>query len=338
METPTPTLEEFRQLYDAAIAFKQDAPWEWMTEDEVFGVRNPETGQIGYVSIMGMRGEHLALGVYLGSEGLDGFWRMERGEEQDNPTFLLEVPQLQASFEDRDVLDDKDRQVIKALGLKFRGRQSWPWFRSYVPGYLPWFVTPEEARFLTRALQQALDVTRRLEENPSLLEPPRRGQYLVRTPTEPGWVDEWVSPPPPPVHPQPPPDQKRLATLRKQFPVQRFSLQVDLFAMPASIKEKDDPRPYMPYSLMVVEAQSGLIVGTELMAPKPSLETVWTQTPARFLDAVTRLGRLPSQIAVRNERIQDLLAPTAAGLGIQIKVSRRLPALDQARTALERWM
>lgn len=51
METPAPTLEEFRRLYETAIAFKQDAPWEWMTEDKVFGIRDPETGQIGYASI-----------------------------------------------------------------------------------------------------------------------------------------------------------------------------------------------------------------------------------------------------------------------------------------------
>jgi hypothetical protein len=338
METPTPTLEEFRRLYDAASAFKQEAPWEWMYEDEVFGVRNPETGQIGYASIMGNRGEHLALGVYLGSEGLDGFWRMERGEEEDNPTFLLEIPQLQTSFEDRDVLDDKDRQVIKALGLKFRGQQSWPLFRSYVPGYLPWFVTPEEARFLSVALEQALDVTRRLKENRSLLEPLRRGRYLVRTRTEQGWADEWLSPPPPPVRPQPRVDEKRLATLRKQIPMQQVTWQVDLFAMRATIKEKDDPRPYLPYNLMMVEARSGFILGAEILAPKPSLDAVWTQAPARFLDTAVRLGSLPSQITVRSERIRDLLAPTAAGLGIQIKVSRHLPALNQARAALERRM
>ncbi len=82
MKTPTPTLEEYRQLYEAALAFKEEAPWEWMTEDQVFGVRDPETGEIGYASIMGMLGEHLALALYLGSAALEGFWRVARGLEQ----------------------------------------------------------------------------------------------------------------------------------------------------------------------------------------------------------------------------------------------------------------
>ena len=56
LDSTTPTLGEYRRLYEAAIALKQKAPWEWMQEDEIFGVRNPETHEIGYVSIMGALG------------------------------------------------------------------------------------------------------------------------------------------------------------------------------------------------------------------------------------------------------------------------------------------
>ena len=59
---------------------------------------------------------------------------------------FLGVPQLQASFEDRSELHDKDRQVIKDLGLKFRGRQTWPLFRSYRAGFVPWHLDADEGR------------------------------------------------------------------------------------------------------------------------------------------------------------------------------------------------
>jgi len=217
-----PSLEEWRRLYEAAIAFKEARPWEWMTEAHLFGVRNPETKEIGYGSIMGMRGEHFALAVYLGSEGLDGFWRMETLQEPD-PAFLLEIPLLQASFEDRRELRRQDLQVIKSLGLKFRGRKAWPLFRSYVPGYFPWFLTAEEARFLTLALQQALEVALRVREDPTLLDSLQEGLYLVRTPERRGealaWKDEWMRPPPPEARPSPPPvEEAELAAMRAQLP------------------------------------------------------------------------------------------------------------------------
>ena len=338
MELPTPSLEEYRRLYEAAVVFKKVAPWEWMFEDEVFGVRNPETGQIGYVSIMGTSGEHLAMALYLGSEGLDGFWRMHRGEGLQDPHFLLEIPQLQASFEDRNMLDAKDRKVIKALGLKFRGRMAWPMFRSYVPGCMPYFVTPEEARFLAVTLEQMLDVIGRLHDDPDLLEAPEEDQYLVRVQTEDGWVDEWLEPEPITLRPLPKVDTERLTTLRQQLDRKKFILEADLFVMPSVIQEKDDPRPLLPYVLMIAEAQSGMIVGNELAVARPSLDAVWAKAQTGLLDTLARLQAIPQQIAVRDERLHNLLVPIAAGLGIQLLISHRLPMLDEARAAFEDWM
>ncbi|MDW7730417.1 MAG: hypothetical protein SCJ94_10515 [Bacillota bacterium] len=66
----SPSLQEWSALYDAAIRFKAMQCWEWMFEDEIFGVRNPETGEIAYVSIMGTLGQVYALYAYRGAEGL----------------------------------------------------------------------------------------------------------------------------------------------------------------------------------------------------------------------------------------------------------------------------
>jgi len=342
MHTQPPSLDEWRGLYEAAAAFKEACPWEWMTETHVFGVQNPESGQIGYGSIMGMLGEHFALAVYLGSEGLAGFWHME-SDQGAEPTLVLEVPQLQASWEDRNVLHKRDREIIKALGLKFRGRNAWPLFRSYVPGYFPWFLSGEEARFLTLALEQALGIALRVKEDPALLDPLWEGIYLVRTPEERegtlAWKDEWVEPVPPEVRPlQTTIEVADLAALRAQLPRWKMTLEADLFPMPVTIQEKEDPRPYFPYTLMLVEAESGFILGTEFMAPKPSLEAVWVQTLENFVKALRRLGGLPTHVAVRSERLWVLLEPVTSELGIRLSMARSLPALEEARAFLERRM
>jgi hypothetical protein len=338
MELPAPAMDEWRRLYEAAIELKKQAPWEWMWEDEVFGVRNPETGEIGYVSIMGANGEHLALAVYLGSEGLDGFRQMSQGRGFTDPYFLLEIPQLQVSFEDRNTLHAKDREVIKSLGLKFRGRLAWPMFRNYTPGCMPWFVTPQDARFLTVVIEQALDVTHRLGDDRGLLEPAEPGQLLVRVQAAQGWSDEWPVPEPVKARSLPKVDTRRLTAMRQQFPHQKFSLEADLFVMPSAIQEKDDPRPLLPYLLLIVEGRSGMIVGNEIAVAKPALDAVWAQAQMGMMDTITRLQAIPQQISVRDQRLHDLLVPIAAGLGIRLKVARRLRALDEARAAFEAWM
>lgn len=118
----SPTLDEWRRLYDAFAAIKELAPWEFMEEDEIFALENPENGDVGFVSVMGSLGEHFAVAVYLGVEALYRFWAMQEMGPALRPEFLLETPQLQASFEDREELEQEDRAVIKDLGRKYRGR------------------------------------------------------------------------------------------------------------------------------------------------------------------------------------------------------------------------
>jgi hypothetical protein len=38
MNDLNPNLEEWSRLYEAAMRVKEMAPWEWMTEEELFGV------------------------------------------------------------------------------------------------------------------------------------------------------------------------------------------------------------------------------------------------------------------------------------------------------------
>lgn len=342
MKVPQPSLDEWRRLYQAASTFKEAAPWEWMAEADVFGVQNPESRQIGYGSIMGMAGEHYALAVYLESEGLEGFWRLHEDGDLE-PTFLLEVPQLQASWEDRRELHRQDREVIKALRLKFRGRKAWPMFRSIVPGFLPWFVTPEEARFLALALEQALEVSLRVEKDPDLLAPLDEGVYLVRIPVKRRgtlvWQDKWMEPEPFKARPLPPlaVTDADLAALRR-LPRRKITVQADLFVMSSYIQESADARPYLAYNLMTVDARSGMILGADVLAPKPTLDAVWAKAPEVFLKILRRMGSRPTEVAVSSERLYRLLEPVTAGLGIRLTLKPWLPTLEGAKAALAQLM
>ena len=64
----------WRRLYEAAIQVKELAPWEWMFEDEVFGVQDPETGKLGFVSVMGQGGSILPSDSTSARKGCMVFW------------------------------------------------------------------------------------------------------------------------------------------------------------------------------------------------------------------------------------------------------------------------
>lgn len=334
-----PSVDEWRALYEAAVVFRDAAPWQWMWDSDVFGVQGPEGEQIGYCCVMGRLGEHFALAAYNGSEGLAGLWEMreEGPRAQHDPMAVLVLQNcLMASFEDRTMLHARDLETIKALGLKFRGRNVWPQFRSYRPGYAPWFLTPPEGRFLTACLHQALDVAARFRENPALLpEPEPQSEYLVRVPKKRG--DQWVwtetRQRPAPVRRSeaaaPPLDEARLRQLR-ELPSTRGVLQMDYFYTSAMIKGEEDKRPWYPQVLLAADATSGLILGTEMVRTDEAPAALVKQV----MDIVARMGQRPDRIEVRQEKARLILKPAAERLGIRVIRVRRLPAVDSARRGL----
>ena len=69
-----------------------------MTEADIFCVQSPETGELGFVSVLGMLGQHYAVSLYLGSEGINGFLDLQAMGPFGDPNDLIQIPQLQASF------------------------------------------------------------------------------------------------------------------------------------------------------------------------------------------------------------------------------------------------
>lgn len=336
-----PTNEQWRRLYEAVVGVKELSPWEWMTEVDVFGVRDPETGELGFVSVMGSLGEHFGVSLYLGAEGLHAFWALQDAGASIGPESaseaLLEIPQLQASFEDRNDLDARDRGVIKELGFKFRGRKAWPMFRSYRPGFFPWFLEAWEARFMAEALDQLLEVAPRFGADRSLLTA-GDGGYLVRLARGEGgaraWEDRVIEvPPPEPVPVRIVLDPRALEALER-LPRSGHDFEMDLFMFPAPVQENKETRPVFPYMLLTVDAESGMPLGTELLEPVPSLQDMWSSVPAAVARQIAELEFKPGEIKVGSSLLFQLLSPLAESVGFGIEQSRFLPALHSVREAL----
>lgn len=329
-----PSLEEARQLYQVALRVKELAPWKWMEESDIFGVQNPETGELGFVSLMGMAEEHFAVAVYQGAEGLYGFWDMEYGGELADPQRLLEIPQLQASFEDREMLDKQDRELIKKLGLKIRGAKAWPLFRSYRPGFVPWFVTAAEARFLNHALAQTLEVAPRVRDDPDILyneQDETDESYLVRVSHQQGdslaWEDRRMRvSPPEPVRIPVVLDISTIAQL-KQLPQRDLKLEIDLLSMPTPVGERGE-RPFLPYLLLVADSQSGMILGFEVLKVEDSLAGMQAQIPMKLAHWLAQARLVPEEIVTRSRLMIELLNPLTKALNIKLKQSDSLPSVD----------
>lgn len=350
---PTATHEEWRRLFTAAEAFKAAEPWSWMLEELLFAVQNPETGEIGFCSVTGQIGEHRALIVYLGETGLGQYLTALRGmkhapaylQEQEHSMMLLETPQLQVSFEARNQITDPDRQLVKDLKLRIRGRDAWPVFRDFTPGRMPWYINGPQARFLTLLLEQALVVTQAQRQGEVTLVPPDSATLpatlplLLRVHDGEAWssMQSNFAPQYPAIPSASGVTSDELTAWRRKLPLANFQVQVHLSMLPMPVKEGELP-PYFPYLLLVVEAEQGLALGAEMLLARPSLADLWPQVLPTLLTVFERAEMRPKKVQIASERLFTLLAMPLGQLGIKLTRTQHMPALEDALSAFENWM
>jgi hypothetical protein len=327
---------EAKTLYDLAIKVKNLAPWEWMEETDLFGVENPDTGELGFVSIMGSIGEYQAIALYLGPEGFYDFVHLQ--ENANLAERLIEISHLQAAFSDREFLEKEDLDLIKELGLKFRGADAWPKFRSYRPGYLPWHVTVGEARLLIYALARTLDFAMRIRDEANPIRPvgpvPKDGVLVLATKRdgeELVWEDQVRVIPRPSRKPLQPRFDHDLFEGLKRIPQGGLEIETDLSLAPATIGGPNE-RPMVVYLLMVADKDSGFVLGMEAMTAEDSLSRMHEQIPNVVAKFLLKAKVLPRRLLVRSDLLRQLLRTFCQSLNIELLQSDELTSIGSYRS------
>jgi len=329
------TPEEWRTLYLACEQFKDLAPWDWMNDSQVIGVRDPESREIGWCVVLGNAREVFGLWVYRGAQGYAGYSLMCLGIE---PEFddIAKLDYLSLSFENRKELDRTDLELIRQSGLKPRGQHAWPLLRSKTPWRVPWRLNAPEVRYMVQVLGQVSEKAIRIKEHPET--PLVKGKkLLVREPElvdgELRWRDEWVEP----ALPEP----ERVAVIlnvrevegiRERARVTDETWEVDVFPLQAIIRDKGVP--YYPMTLLVVNRGLPPIVHFMMVEPEPG---GWQPLAESFVDGVGRAGRILRQIRVARPEVAAMLSPICSALGVKMKQVERLTALERVRDDLEEW-
>ncbi len=327
-------LAVWERLYAAADQLRKLAPWQWMPEEAAFGVRLPGTETIGFVSIMGAAGAHLACAVYLGWQALRD---VRDAVAHDALSFdaFLEVPQLQLVFTSRDRLQASDLAVIRALGRRYRGKDAWPMFRSHRVGYLPWRFGADEALSFHSVLYQSLGVAMRCEDDPRILTAETPNTYLVRAIDARGtWTDEWVR------MPRLPPRQIAVAVEARKIDALRCAeprcacVQIDLLLSRALIGQKGE-RPQTAYMLLVVDTESGFVFSAELLQALQGIDAMWGEIPSRVIEIFLKMGGCPQVIEVQGDRMMNVLRPLTEHLAFKLTRRTRLTQLEEVRESFD---
>jgi len=340
MKVPQVSLNAWKALYEIALRYRDLKPWGFLSDDALFGVKDLITGQIGYCCVLGTLGEVLGLCIYRGNEGLNFYQRLQSGEltPEDDDVFTMQNALL-IEFIDRSGLEKEDISIIKSLNLKIRGRKQYPIFRSYLPGYAPWFLTEDEVHFLTFALHCACDLFKVYKENPMILESAEEDFYLVYKPQRKNtetlkWTKEWLKPEPlaEPVIPKIILNELQLQKIKKMNLIQDTPWEADFFFVPSFVIGEGN-RPYLGRLIMVAHQDSGFLFFVNVISneAEPHIELM-----EGILSAIEKHKILPSEVKFRNRIAAEVVQPLADNLGFKITLAKDLKAIDEARTSFSK--
>lgn len=343
---PQVSAETWRALVSAADAFNRLAPWEWMHDSHVIGLRHPVTREVLLGSILGRLRQVFALLVYRNDAGRG--WILNTilndgepsGFEDEDSAF--EQDAVKVEFVLKRGLRKEDQSVLAAAGFApadKRGRV-WPKFESIAPGAYPWHVTQAEAETLLFALPRVAAVAKLLRAQPRMWDDHCDGQIgFVPDDFDPATTElrpelmQW-EPMFPPLETTPEVvswSEEVLAQLNRLPQAKGFHLELDVSYAPFPISSEDRPR--FPKLALAVDRASGAVLGYRIGELKDHDGA--GALAVALQEGLKHLGHRPEKIGVQKPRVGAMLEKAARALNVPLVQAMELPSLNEARESMQ---
>ena len=325
-------------LFEAAFAYKKTKLWNKLSSEELFALRFAD-GEIGYICIMGMSGDHCAVGIYDDGDGIASFRELSFGQpretryEEQERVFCQQC--LQVIIDSRDDLYDPEVEAVRHYaekhGLRLSGKNAFPHFHRFRAHHLPWHPADErEEQHLLEALRAAINLSEILKgKKPTefgfrpltpettavpLLEAVD-GKYRIagEAAIPHSEIEEFEGPS----------VINEVAVQRVKRRTQTGTLACRLFMVPTPLQDEDDEQPHFPFVLLVADGETG-------MSYPPTVET--EPDPVifanEFLQILNDHEIRPRRILVTDERTRRLLQLVAQKIRAELCVEKELEILD----------
>ena len=322
-----PTLTQWKELYDAAMRIRRLAPWGFLWDTELVVLNLPGREEPVYCSVMGRNKECYAIGVYPGYQSVDSFYRMAESSANKMPLNAgLGQESLMCHFGDREEVEQEDRDIYKALGLRFRGRNEWIYFRTMEPGFYPWPIRAWEADLLIQVLDN-LDHLLLYFVRENVQVDFENGETLLRSYSqeEGAWRNEVIAMPPRLlITPMMIVGNDLLIAKLKKCKRNGACLEFDVSYLPVPVRENKDDRPYFPRIALVMDRNANLLIDQFTASIDDPIETAVLEMLKRY---IIDYGR-PMSINVRDDLSTRYIGDFCQKLGITLIEGEGIPAID----------
>lgn len=334
-------------MYKAAERVRDLKAWQWMEEDDIFAVVNPDnSAEIGFCSILGSEGNFTALAIYKGWEGYDSYVNLRNSAGIENRVYMINVGFLQScwmvEFTSAADMQRSSKNQLKELGIKYSGKGNWIDITDRKPGLLPWYVSEDDVIFITTCINQFFEIALRAEDDVAFLHqsnPKYQARVLSDENLDETYDDtllvfrkadrrpdgklNWYDVPTDISTMSDEMDASgritpsiAAASLREKLSKKDTCLMIGMMVIPAPIQEAEEDAPYLTILLVYLLYGQKRILRQELYRfeeMKPDFERV-------LLEVFSSLEYIPSQVLVNMDLTATWLDAYAELYGIDVYV------------------
>jgi hypothetical protein len=98
--------------------------------------------------------------------------------------------------------------------------------------------------------------------------------------------------------------------------------------LPAPVKEKGS-KGFFPFLLILVDKNSGLVMGPLMLSPEPDLHSMYESIPSKLVEELLKTGHRPSKIEIRSSLLYELLKDTMEDAGCTVAWAKEMPRMDE---------
>ncbi|WP_455617567.1 DUF7309 domain-containing protein [Eisenbergiella sp.] len=332
------TMEEWKRLYEAASRIQELEPWELLWDMDIIGIlADKEPENTVFYSILGKGGDCYGISVYEGYDAFNSFMMLTMQEQMNLSVeyAMFNQHNLTCYWGNREELSAKQREIVKTLGYKYRGKNNWLYFMSYEPGYYPYNLNQDEVLRMTGHLENLERAFTYYKEKDIHIDFEKGKMFsCVYSEDSKTWnygeealpftcynfgnlliTDEELL--------------EELGRVAKG----KYSLEADVRPMGAALSDKKYDKPANPAMSILTEANTGMIISCDMNEPDEDAMVGLAEAVIGFL---FKAGA-PKEIRVSNIIVEAALEQICEICGIRLRRVKNLKGIDEFWMSMQRY-
>lgn len=317
-------LKTWKKLYEITKIWSTKKPWLYLESNDWIQIEFDNTESI-YCTIMGSIGECIGLSIYQSDTGLADLISISREYDDIELSTYMMFNQncITLYMGNHDEVPNHQKNIIKQLGLRYRGNGNWPYFLSFKKGFMPFDIDDNQAALLIKVMEKLLEIVSyyqeeqidvKFEENEMIYAHIENNQWQYEAICIPD-IDKFIAVIP---------ENEQLINKLKATNYNNAELIIDFNYVGNFVTDPDYLHPINPLLAIVFDKKSEMIVFQEMLKPDDNE----IQLALNFLaNYILQHGR-PRIIYFKNPIVWCALSELCIQCKIELKINK-LPLVDE---------